>query len=298
MILSIWCALTLYFYIDIFKDNQYDLIGDIIVKRIVFGMVLLVLMGFLFSCGTFPGPSAVKPFRPLPDSRKTAVFDTVETRFIIRNTPGYLEDNKVISNAGYVELLNIAKKKHGDNVDVFDIVWTETGRKWIQKFGSDTPEWSNRWDINTSNWLGNEFSVTGKVVTLNTQSYAGIEGALVKAATDATKNVPKNVSIAIVYITAQDQGIVYYIAGELEFILVRDGYIISDRSQLNLIRQEQNFQINGEVDDNSAVSIGKILGARVLITGKLEGIDQLRRLRLRVLDVQTGQVIGVASEQM
>ena len=136
------------------------------------------------------------------------------------------------------------------------------------------------------------------MVILDPKRLAGIEDALLKASRDAMKNVSKNSVIAIIYITAQDRGIINYISDELEFILVKEGNIIADRSQLDLIRKEQNFQLNGEVDDKSAVSIGKILGANVIITGKLEGNDNLRRLRLRVLNVQTGQVIGAASEQL
>jgi hypothetical protein len=33
-----------------------------------------------------------------------------------------------------------------------------------------------------------------------------------------------------------------------------------NRSELDRIRREQNFQMSGEVDDETAVSIGKIAG--------------------------------------
>ena len=80
--------------------------------------------------------------------------------------------------------------------------------------------------------------------------------------------------------------------GLLEFIWVMEGYIVSSR------RQEQNFQISGEVDDASAVSIGKILGANAVVTVNIDGTGDMRRLRLRALDTQTSQVIGAASERL
>ena len=56
--------------------------------------------------------------------------------------------------------------------------------------------------------------------------------------------------------------------------------------------------MSGEVDDVTAVSIGKIAGASIIVTGTVDGADDLRRLRLRALDVQTAQVIGAASERL
>ena len=126
----------------------------------------------------------------------------------------------------------------------------------------------------------------------------GVEGALARAANETLKNVPARSKIAIVYITAQDRSTTEYIVGELEFIWVNAGYIIIDRNQLDRIRQEQKFQMSGEVDDKTAVSIGKIIGANIIVTGRVDGEGNLRRLRLRALNTETAQVVGVASERL
>ena len=86
--------------------------------------------------------------------------------------------------------------------------------------------------------------------------------------------------------------------GELEYIWVNQGYFITDRSQLDRLRREQNFQMSGEVDDATAVSIGKFAGADIIVTGRVDGEGNLRRLRLRALNTQTAQVVGVASERL
>jgi hypothetical protein len=54
--------------------------------------------------------------------------------------------------------------------------------------------------------------------------------------------------------------------------------------------------MSGEIDDETAVSIGKFAGADIIVTGKIDGEGSLRRLRLRALDTQTAQVVGAASE--
>jgi hypothetical protein len=100
-----------------------------------------------------------------------------------------------------------------------------------------------------------------------------------------------------VYVTARDAEVSEFIAGELEFIMVNKGFTLIDRSQLDRIRQEQALQFSGEVNDEQAVSIGKIAGADVIVTGAVTGTGDLRRLRLRALSTETGQVLTVASER-
>jgi len=56
--------------------------------------------------------------------------------------------------------------------------------------------------------------------------------------------------------------------------------------------------MSGEVDDATAVSIGKFAGADIIVTGRVDGEGNLRRLRLRALNTQTAQVVGVASERL
>jgi hypothetical protein len=103
--------------------------------------------------------------------------------------------------------------------------------------------------------------------------------------------------MAIVYVTAQNQEIAEFIANELEFIMVDHELTLIDRSQLDAIRQEQKFQLSGEVNDEQAVSIGKIAGAEVILTGAVTGSGDIRRLRLRALETESAQVVVAASER-
>jgi hypothetical protein len=125
----------------------------------------------------------------------------------------------------------------------------------------------------------------------------GVEGSLITASEKIMEKIPKAAKIAIVYVTANEEDVTEFIANELEFIMVEQGMTLIDRSQLDKIRKEQNLQMSGEVDDDHAVSIGKIAGASIIITGAVTGSGNLRRLRLRALDTQTAQVLSVASER-
>jgi len=137
-----------------------------------------------------------------------------------------------------------------------------------------------------------------KITESSKQLMGGIENVLDRTAKAVLEKVPQRSRIAIVYITAPDRAIADYITGELEYIWVKEGYTITDRSQLDRLRQEQNLQLSSEVDDATAVSIGKFSGADIVVTGRVDGEGNLRRLRLRALDTQTAQVVGVASERL
>jgi hypothetical protein len=247
---------------------------------IVFGFLISF---FIFSCASSPTakqPTVENPYRPLSNMSNVVVIGTIS---IPGDTSFYFwqgTDISTINISVYMHLLGIAKKQYGDeNIDLADIVW------W-------------RRDPNHNSISGNTIIANAKVIRLSSSSSGGIEGALERAADQALKNVPQRSKIAIVYITAQDKSTTEFIAGELEFIWVNKGYTIIDRNQLDRIRREQNFQMSGEVDEATAVSIGKFVGADVIVTGRIDGEGNLRRLRLTALNTQTAQVVGSASERL
>ena len=70
-----------------------------------------------------------------------------------------------------------------------------------------------------------------------------------------------------------------------------------DRKTIDTIRSEQQFQLSGEVSDQSAVSIGHLLGANIVITGNITGTGTNQRLTLKALDVKTARILAMAREQ-
>jgi hypothetical protein len=105
-----------------------------------------------------------------------------------------------------------------------------------------------------------------------------------------------NLKIAIVNVSSTDREQAVFVAGEIEYLLVQNKFIIVDRSELDRIRKEQNFQLSGDVDDDQIVSIGRFAGANLVITGSITGSGNMRRLRLRALDTQSAELRGSASE--
>jgi hypothetical protein len=125
-----------------------------------------------------------------------------------------------------------------------------------------------------------------------------IVDALYRSGDTLINTLPENTTLAILSVSTKDKEMAEFVIDELAYVLVNSGnYKIVDRRSLEAIRTEQNFQLSGEVDDESAVSIGKLLGANVVITGSISGSDSMRRLRLKALDVQTAQIVAMASER-
>jgi len=113
------------------------------------------------------------------------------------------------------------------------------------------------------------------------------------------EKIPRNTTIAVLSISAANRNTSEYIIGEFEYQFVNTGkFRIVDRRRLDQIRNEQNFQISGEVSDASAVSIGNMLGANIVITGEITGSGSNQRLLVRALDVQTAQIITMARENL
>jgi hypothetical protein len=124
-----------------------------------------------------------------------------------------------------------------------------------------------------------------------------LEAALSAAADVIINKLPPKTTIAVVSIASKDTESAVFVVDELAFIIVSAGsFKVVDRKSLEAIRSEQDFQTSGEVDDDSAVSIGKLLGANVVITGSISGVGSTRRLRLKALDVMTAEIVAMASE--
>jgi hypothetical protein len=154
----------------------------------------------------------------------------------------------------------------------------------------------NQAALSSGNGTSNQ-PVTSQPVTRSAaNNEGGIQSALNNAVQTVMAVLKKDENIAIISVSSSDKELSEYIAEELEVMLVNNKFIVVDRRSLDQIRQEQNFQLSGDVDDSSAVSIGKFVGAKIVIVGNISGSGSLRRLRLRALDSQSAQVVGAASE--
>ena len=125
----------------------------------------------------------------------------------------------------------------------------------------------------------------------------GIEKAIYTVSDDLINDLPANSKIAVINISSNNRDISTLVVDELEYHLVSARkFTIVDRRTLDTIRAEQNFQMSWEVSEESAISIGQMLGANIVITGSITGTGTNQRLSIKALDVQTAQIITMARE--
>lgn len=78
--------------------------------------------------------------------------------------------------------------------------------------------------------------------------------------------------------------------------LVQQGYHkVIERGQMKDILQEQNFQMTGCTTDECAVQIGQLLGAQQILAGSIGKFGSVYTLDLKIIDVETGQVLWTTS---
>jgi hypothetical protein len=118
--------------------------------------------------------------------------------------------------------------------------------------------------------------------------------AAIRAASDyLNQRLPKGNKLVVLNVQSEFPALSEYIIDELIANTVNDRvFSVVDRQQLNTIRAELEFHASGEVSDESAQSIGQMLGAQSIISGAVSRIGDLYRLRVRALSVQSAQIEG------
>jgi len=118
-----------------------------------------------------------------------------------------------------------------------------------------------------------------------------IDDAIGITASEMGKRLERNNRVAVLNFSSNWQELSSYVIDELNNTIVRNGSLtVVNRQELDLVRREQNFQMSGEVDDKSAQSIGKFLGAQSVLSGSFTPIGNTYRFRIRVIAVETGVV--------
>jgi hypothetical protein len=123
----------------------------------------------------------------------------------------------------------------------------------------------------------------------------GLHGA-VNRAVQALMNNPRlsnDLRIAVFGLTGDEA---QFIQRQVEVILVNNDYQPMDRARLNRVREEQRFQLGGEVDEDTAVSIGRFAGAQVVITGEIITSQGRRFLQLSAINAETSLILAAAME--
>jgi len=121
----------------------------------------------------------------------------------------------------------------------------------------------------------------------------GLREAIKQSAEKTAAELPRGSQVAVVAFESANNGLSEFIMEELSFGLKDRGVGIVERQELEHVLQELDFQMSGYVSDESARSIGKFLGAGIVITGQLSSFGGVYRFRTNAIDVETAARVSI-----
>jgi len=110
--------------------------------------------------------------------------------------------------------------------------------------------------------------------------------AVEQSADKIAAELPKGSRVAIVAFESENDNLSDFIMQEITGALVDRGIEVADRQNLAYVYKELNFQMSGDVSDETAQSVGKFLGAQLVITGQLTGMGASYRYRASAIHVE------------
>jgi hypothetical protein len=127
-----------------------------------------------------------------------------------------------------------------------------------------------------------------------------IETAIVNAFDKVTKDLDKNKKVAIINVDSDNTGEADYILEELTYLYVhsKKNFEVIDRREIDAFRGDNGIGIPSYNNDYILRLIGELMGADFVISGRLGGDGDLRRLRVKAIDVKTGRLVGNSSERV
>lgn len=127
-----------------------------------------------------------------------------------------------------------------------------------------------------------------------TLSAIEIEDALHQTAEQFSSSIKSGTTIAIIGISSTTRELSDFMLDELTLGFVQAKKLtIANRANLEAIKTEMNFQLSGEVSDESIQQIGAMVGANVVIHGSLKLLGSNFNLVVQALDVTTAAVVDM-----
>jgi TolB-like protein len=123
-----------------------------------------------------------------------------------------------------------------------------------------------------------------------------LDNAINSTVDELSRSLNRGSMVAVLSMRSDSPRMESYLIEEITSAIVKQKlFTVVDRLQLDLIQQEMNLQMSGEVSDESARAIGRKLGAQVIITGSFETLGDYHRFRMRAIEVETVAILETYS---
>jgi len=114
-----------------------------------------------------------------------------------------------------------------------------------------------------------------------------LQGVIEQSAESIATDLSAGTRVAIVAFESENDNLSDFIMEELTGALVGRGIEVADRQNLPYVFQELNFQMSGNVSDDTAKSVGQFVAAELVITGQLYDLGGTRQLSFNAINVET-----------
>jgi hypothetical protein len=116
----------------------------------------------------------------------------------------------------------------------------------------------------------------------------------------ATKDLKKKAKVVVINVDGESVVEADYILEELTYLTVHSPkkFQVVDRRKIDAFRTSNGMGIPSYNNDYILQLIGQLIGADIVISARMDGPGELRRLRVKALDVKTGHLLGDASERI
>jgi TolB-like protein len=122
-------------------------------------------------------------------------------------------------------------------------------------------------------------------------SVVSLDTAIQSTTKNISDNLAAGIKIVVLNFNSPADQFTDYVIEEISLSLVNTKkFTIVDRRNLDLIREEIGFQMSGEVNDESAQEIGKVLGAQSIVSGSLINMGDSYRFRVKTINVGTAAI--------
>jgi hypothetical protein len=114
--------------------------------------------------------------------------------------------------------------------------------------------------------------------------------AIERVARSIESKLSGNSPIAILKFDSSSEMFSARIINDLTESFIKENVTVVDRQNIKITLQEQNFQLSGYVSDESAISIGHMLGAQSIIIGSGENMVDYYHIQFRMIGVESSIV--------
>lgn len=128
---------------------------------------------------------------------------------------------------------------------------------------------------------------------VHAQESMALDTAIMDSVEFFSSKLPSGSTVAVTNFEAETKALSDFIIQEILVAFANTGKVrVVERSRLEMLESELNFNMTGSVSDDTAQGIGRMIGAQILFSGSISPYRDRYRMRVQAIVVETAEVIG------